>query len=96
MPTVDIHMNQIGLEAAWLEMLRLYVEPLQTRVYTGYYHYVRTPPGHFQDLKRSVQIERVLWRINTDSAKTRRPDACARHPNPPLPIFLIEKASPIF
>ena len=40
-PTVDIHMNQIGLEAAWLEMLRLYVEPLQTRVYTGYYHYVR-------------------------------------------------------
>ena len=39
-PTVDIHMNQIGMEPQWLELLRLYVEPLQTRVYTGYYHYV--------------------------------------------------------
>lgn len=39
-PTVDIHMNQVGMEAQWLEFLRLYVEPLQTKVFTGYYHYV--------------------------------------------------------
>lgn len=40
-PTVDIHMNQVGMEAQWLEFLRLYVEPLQAKTYTGYHHYVR-------------------------------------------------------
>lgn len=39
-PTVDIHMTQVGYEAQWLEFLRLYVEPLQTKAFTGYYHYV--------------------------------------------------------
>jgi len=59
-PTVDIHMNQIGFEQHWLEFLRLYVEPLQTRVYIGYYHYppqatmnfmVRYKPDEQRELK---------------------------------------------
>lgn len=33
-------MTQVGMEAQWLEFLRLYVEPLQSKVYTGYHHYV--------------------------------------------------------
>jgi procollagen-lysine,2-oxoglutarate 5-dioxygenase len=39
-PTVDIHMNQVGMEAQWLEFLRLYIEPIQSKVFTGYHHYV--------------------------------------------------------
>jgi hypothetical protein len=59
-PTVDIHMNQVGFEAQFLELMRLYVEPLQTRVYTGYYHYppfasmnfvVRYKPDEQRELK---------------------------------------------
>ncbi|KAJ9584647.1 hypothetical protein L9F63_021009, partial [Diploptera punctata] len=37
-PTRDIHMKQVGLEPHWLEVLRLYVRPLQELVFTGYFH----------------------------------------------------------
>jgi len=37
-PTRDIHMKQVGLEAHWLEVLRLYIRPLQEHVFTGYFH----------------------------------------------------------
>ncbi|GFG29485.1 hypothetical protein Cfor_05047, partial [Coptotermes formosanus] len=37
-PTRDIHMKQVGLEAHWLEVLRLYIRPLQELVFTGYFH----------------------------------------------------------
>jgi hypothetical protein len=59
-PTVDIHMNQVGYDAQWLEFMRLYVEPLQAKVYTGYYHYppyasmnfaVRYKPDEQRELK---------------------------------------------
>lgn len=59
-PTVDIHMNQVGMEAQWLEFLRLYVEPLQSKVFTGYHHYppyasmnfvVRYKPDEQRELK---------------------------------------------
>jgi len=36
-PTVDIHMNQIGFEKAWLQMLKDYVAPMATRFYPGYH-----------------------------------------------------------
>eukprot|EP00794_Sanderia_malayensis_P015032 gene15032-16583_t len=36
-PTVDIHMNQIGFEKEWLRILKLYVAPMATRFYEGYY-----------------------------------------------------------
>lgn len=37
-PTRDIHMNQVGLEAIWLKFLQLYVKPLQEKVFLGYFH----------------------------------------------------------
>lgn len=37
-PTRDIHMNQVGLEAVWLKFLQLYIRPLQEKVFMGYFH----------------------------------------------------------
>nr|XP_018912305.1 PREDICTED: procollagen-lysine,2-oxoglutarate 5-dioxygenase 3 isoform X1 [Bemisia tabaci] len=37
-PTRDIHMNQVGLHGQWLEFLRVYVKPLQEKVFIGYHH----------------------------------------------------------
>ncbi|XP_046639801.1 procollagen-lysine,2-oxoglutarate 5-dioxygenase 1-like isoform X1 [Daphnia pulicaria] len=37
-PTRDIHMKQIGLEPGWLHFLQHYVQPLQQRVYEGYWN----------------------------------------------------------
>jgi procollagen-lysine,2-oxoglutarate 5-dioxygenase len=37
-PTVDIHMTQIGLEKQWLHFLKEYVQPLQQKVFLGYFH----------------------------------------------------------
>uniref|UniRef100_A0A2C9JTG6 procollagen-lysine 5-dioxygenase n=1 Tax=Biomphalaria glabrata TaxID=6526 RepID=A0A2C9JTG6_BIOGL len=37
-PTVDIHMNQVGYERHWLHFLREFVRPLQEKVFTGYFH----------------------------------------------------------
>lgn len=38
-PTVDIHMNQIGFEKHWLAMLKDYISPMVTRNYPGYNSY---------------------------------------------------------
>lgn len=35
-PTRDIHMNQVDLEKQWLHFLKLYVLPLNQRVFLGY------------------------------------------------------------
>ncbi|XP_066923036.1 procollagen-lysine,2-oxoglutarate 5-dioxygenase 1-like [Clytia hemisphaerica] len=35
-PTVDIHMNQIGYEKHWLQMLKLYIKRIVENFYTGY------------------------------------------------------------
>ncbi|KAL5013601.1 hypothetical protein ScPMuIL_007871 [Solemya velum] len=40
-PTVDIHMNQIGMEKHWLHFLSKYVQPLQQKVFLGY---ISDPP----------------------------------------------------
>ncbi|OWF41242.1 procollagen-lysine,2-oxoglutarate 5-dioxygenase 1-like isoform X2 [Mizuhopecten yessoensis] len=37
-PTVDIHMNQIGFERHWLHFLKIYISKLQQRAYEGYFH----------------------------------------------------------
>lgn len=39
-PTRDIHMKQVGLDALWLEFLNDFVRPLQEKVFLGYYHNV--------------------------------------------------------
>jgi len=36
-PTVDIHMNQIGFESQWLHILQEYFSPMATRIFTGFY-----------------------------------------------------------
>lgn len=36
-PTVDIHMNQIGFERQWLRFLKEYIAPVQIKVFPGYY-----------------------------------------------------------
>ncbi|CAF3679853.1 unnamed protein product [Rotaria sordida] len=36
-PTDDIHMTQIGLQEHWLYILRDIVQPMQQKVFTGYY-----------------------------------------------------------
>ncbi|XP_065890030.1 multifunctional procollagen lysine hydroxylase and glycosyltransferase LH3-like isoform X2 [Dysidea avara] len=36
-PTVDIHMNQIGFEQQWLQFLKDYIGPVQLKVFPGYY-----------------------------------------------------------
>lgn len=38
-PTVDIHMNQIGFEKHWLQMLKDYISPMVTRTFPGYQSY---------------------------------------------------------
>jgi len=37
-PTRDIHMNQVGLEATWLQFLRDYIRPIQEKLFVGYFH----------------------------------------------------------
>jgi procollagen-lysine,2-oxoglutarate 5-dioxygenase, invertebrate len=37
-PTRDIHMNQVGLERIWLQMLQVYVRPYQEKIFLGYFH----------------------------------------------------------
>lgn len=36
-PTVDIHMKQVGLEREWLKFLREYIAPVTEKLYPGYY-----------------------------------------------------------
>lgn len=42
MPTVDIHMKQVGYEDQWLQLLRTYVGPMTERLFPGYH----TKVGH--------------------------------------------------
>ncbi|KAJ8973615.1 hypothetical protein NQ317_003245 [Molorchus minor] len=37
-PTRDIHMTQVGFDNHWLYFLKKYVQPLQQKVFLGYYH----------------------------------------------------------
>jgi hypothetical protein len=39
-PTVDIHMNQIGYNKEWLYFLKIYASPLQQKFFLGYYREV--------------------------------------------------------
>ncbi|XP_049424197.1 multifunctional procollagen lysine hydroxylase and glycosyltransferase LH3 isoform X7 [Epinephelus fuscoguttatus] len=41
-PTVDIHMNQIGFEKEWMKFLREYIVPVTEKLYPGYYPKVQS------------------------------------------------------
>ncbi|KAL7305929.1 hypothetical protein TKK_0001404 [Trichogramma kaykai] len=65
-PTRDIHMNQVGLEAQWLYFLQNYVRPLQELVYLGYYHFdSRLENGYEAVPTRDIHMTQVgldpLW-----------------------------------
>lgn len=36
-PTIDIHMNQIGFEREWYKFLLDYIAPITEKLYPGYY-----------------------------------------------------------
>lgn len=42
-PTIDIHMNQIGFEREWYKFLLEYIAPITEKLYPGYYTKVCTP-----------------------------------------------------
>ncbi|XP_063410328.1 multifunctional procollagen lysine hydroxylase and glycosyltransferase LH3-like isoform X1 [Mytilus trossulus] len=65
-PTVDIHMNQIGNEENWLHFLRKYVLPLQQKVFLGYFH---DPPHSIMNfVVRYRPDEQPLLRPHHDSS----------------------------
>lgn len=41
-PTIDIHMNQVGYEKEWHKLLLDYVAPITEKMYPGYYTKVRS------------------------------------------------------
>lgn len=43
MPTVDIHMKQVGFEDQWLQLLRTYVAPVTESLFPGYHTKVSDP-----------------------------------------------------
>ncbi|XP_046571507.1 multifunctional procollagen lysine hydroxylase and glycosyltransferase LH3-like [Haliotis rubra] len=65
-PTVDIHMNQVGFERHWLHILRKYVRPLQEKVFQGYFH---DPPHAIMNfVVRYRPDEQPLLRPHHDSS----------------------------
>ncbi|GFO21945.1 procollagen-lysine,2-oxoglutarate 5-dioxygenase [Plakobranchus ocellatus] len=65
-PTVDIHMNQVGLEQQWLHFLAVYVRPLQEKVFAGYYH---DPPQAIMNfIVRYKPEEQPLLRPHNDAS----------------------------
>ena len=58
-PTVDIHMNQIGYNKEWLYFLKIYASPLQQKFFTGYYREVSCMSSKQDDrhiLRTSVHL----------------------------------------
>ncbi len=37
-PTVDIHMNQVGWNEHWLYFVKRFIQPMQQKIFIGYYH----------------------------------------------------------
>ncbi|GFR84006.1 procollagen-lysine,2-oxoglutarate 5-dioxygenase [Elysia marginata] len=65
-PTVDIHMNQVGLEQQWLKFLEVYIRPLQEAVFTGYYH--NPPQAIMNFIVRYRPDEQPLLRPHHDAS----------------------------
>ncbi len=37
-PTVDIHMTQVGYQEHWLAFLKKFVQPIQQKIFIGYFN----------------------------------------------------------
>lgn len=65
-PTVDIHMNQVGMERHWLYFLKKYILPLQQKEFIGYYH---DPPEAIMNfVVRYKPAEQPLLRPHHDAS----------------------------
>ncbi|PVD36874.1 hypothetical protein C0Q70_03864 [Pomacea canaliculata] len=65
-PTVDVHMNQVGFERHWLHFLATYVRPVQESVFTGYFH---NPPHAIMNfIVRYKPDEQASLRPHHDSS----------------------------
>ncbi|ROT84301.1 putative Procollagen-lysine,2-oxoglutarate 5-dioxygenase 3 precursor [Penaeus vannamei] len=67
-PTIDIHMKQIGMEAEWLEILRVYVQPMQLKVFEGYYNDVGPPRAIMNFMVRYKPDEQPFLRPHHDTS----------------------------
>ncbi|CDW52628.1 procollagen lysine,2 oxoglutarate 5 dioxygenase [Trichuris trichiura] len=65
-PTRDIHMNQVGLEAVWLKILDDYVRPVQEKAFTGYYS--RPPKALMNFVVRYKPEEQASLRPHHDAS----------------------------
>lgn len=60
-PTVDIHMNQVGFEKEWLKFLREYIVPVTEKLYPGYYPKVRLQMLLWTETFHMEQVQTGLW-----------------------------------
>lgn len=64
-PTIDIHMNQIGFEREWYKFLLDYIAPITEKLYPGYYTKVcihnSSSPQHLLQLQLCEKPARILW-----------------------------------
>ncbi|XP_047484397.1 procollagen-lysine,2-oxoglutarate 5-dioxygenase 2-like isoform X1 [Penaeus chinensis] len=67
-PTIDIHMKQIGMETEWLEILRVYVQPMQLKVFEGYYNDVGPPRAIMNFMVRYKPDEQPFLRPHHDTS----------------------------
>ncbi|XP_076452068.1 procollagen-lysine,2-oxoglutarate 5-dioxygenase 1-like [Babylonia areolata] len=65
-PTVDLHMNQVGYERHWLHILDTYIRPLQEKVFIGYFH--RPPHSIMNFIVRYRPHEQPSLRPHHDSS----------------------------
>lgn len=67
MPTVDIHMKQVGYEDQWLQLLRTYVGPMTESLFPGYHTKVgpavpcTSPPAPGGSLQQGHSVAIAPW-----------------------------------
>lgn len=61
MPTVDIHMKQVGYEDQWLQLLRTYVGPMTESLFPGYH----TKVGHCPPPRLHLPTPRSWLEVST-------------------------------
>ena len=58
MPTVDIHMNQVGYEEEWKHLLATYPAKMVEKVFPGYYTKVSARSRHADTVVDSLIFRR--------------------------------------
>lgn len=69
-PTVDIHMNQIGFEKEWLKFLKEYISPVTEKLYPGYFPKVHAITDMLNTLSEStnhITVKRTCFSFKKGS-----------------------------